>query len=71
MGNMKPEMSISCNQERFSMEGMGHQSYYKNFILQLLLPTRCAGVKLEQILREWPNNDWTSLRHMPRNRAHP
>ena len=69
MGNMKPEMSISWT--KFSMEGMGHQSYYKNFIVQFLLPTRFAGVKLEQILREWPTNDWTSLRHMPRNRAHP
>ena len=29
MGNMKPEMSISCSQARFSMEGMGYQSYYK------------------------------------------
>jgi hypothetical protein len=71
MGNMKPEMSISCSQARFSMEGMGHLSYYKNFILQFLMPTRCAGVKLEQILREWPTYDWTNLRSIPRNRAYP
>jgi hypothetical protein len=32
--------------------------------IQLVLATRCAGVKVAQKLWEWPTNDYFSLRPM-------
>jgi hypothetical protein len=63
MGDMETEAAISCYHTRFAIEVLGHCSH-KNFNLQFVLPIRCAGVKMEQKLRERPNN-WFGLRPIP------
>ena len=62
---MEPKMAIHCNQTGLLMEGLGHQSSYKTFDLKFVLPTRYAGVKMEQKLRDWATYDWPILRSMP------
>jgi hypothetical protein len=56
-GDTEPEAAILCNQARLPMEELGHQTSHKSFDLQLVLPTRCAGVKVVQKLWEWPTNN--------------
>ena len=62
MGDMKPEPTISCNQARLLVEELRNQCSHKTFNLQFALPPTCAGVKVSQKLKEWPTNDWSSLR---------
>ena len=64
MGDIEPELAISCIQKRFPMEKLVYQPSHKTLDPQFLLPTRCAGVKMEQKLRERPNN-WFGLRPIP------
>lgn len=44
MGDMDPELDISCNQASLPMEGYGHQPNHKSLDPQFVLLT-CAGVK--------------------------
>lgn len=62
---MDPELFLSGSQARLPMEGLGHITSHKTSDLKFALPTRCARVKMEQKLREWLNNNWSSLRPMP------
>lgn len=49
--DMNPEPTILCNQSRFSVVGLGHQSIHKIYDLQLVLPSRCAqGVVVQGFL---------------------
>ena len=51
-GNMEPEVVTSYSQIRLQMEGGGHQFTHKSFDSKFVLPTRCAGIKMEQRLKE-------------------
>jgi hypothetical protein len=53
------------------MEGEGHHPIYKTFDPKFALPTICAGIKMEQRLREWSTNDWCNLRTTPWERSNP
>ena len=55
MREIELEMASFCNQARLLMEGLGQQPSHKTFDLQFVLPTRCAGVKLEQKWKEMAN----------------
>ena len=68
IGDMEPEPGISYKVP--SVEELEHQPSHKIFSLQFFLPTRCAGVKMEQKVREWPINDWSNLRPMPQKGPH-
>lgn len=57
MGHVEPEPASSCNQDRLSMERFGHQPSHKIIYLQFFLPARCAGVKMEQKLKEGATPD--------------
>ena len=62
MGVVKPETAISCNQARLPIEALRPQANHKTINPQFVLSTRCAGIKIEQKLREEPSNGWPSLR---------
>jgi hypothetical protein len=47
MGDMEPELANSCNQARYPVKGLRHQSRYKTVNLQFVLLTRYAGDKPE------------------------
>lgn len=68
--DMEPEMATYCNSKRLPMEVWGHQNSHKILHPQVkqpqkLRPTGCAGIKLEQKLRERPTNDWYNLIPIP------
>jgi hypothetical protein len=44
------------------MEEGGYHTTNKTFYPKFFLPTRYAGIKMEQKWREWPTNDWPNLR---------
>jgi hypothetical protein len=48
---METEVS-SYSQAGLPVEEGGHQPTHKTFNRKLVLPTRCIGIKMEQILRE-------------------
>jgi hypothetical protein len=50
MGNMESETVMFCNQARLPKEGLGYHPSHKTFDLQFVLPTRGAGLKMEQKL---------------------
>jgi hypothetical protein len=52
MEDLEPETVSFCNQERLPKEGLGHQPSHKTFNQQFVLPTRYAGVKVVQKLKE-------------------
>jgi hypothetical protein len=62
VGDIQDEMSTSCSQAELPVEGGGHKSTHKTFDPKCALPTRCAGIKMEQGLRGWPTNVWPNLR---------
>ena len=47
----------------------GASTHPQNLPPKNVLPTRYAGIKMEQRLREQPTNDWPNLRPIPRERA--
>ena len=61
-GDRETEVETTCSQAGLPEEGEGHQPTHKTLDLKFVLPTRCAGIKIEQRLREWPTNDWPNLR---------
>jgi hypothetical protein len=61
----KRETVTFCNQARLPMEGGEYQSTHKTFNPKFFLPTRYAGIKMEQKLRKWPTRYWPNLRPMP------
>jgi hypothetical protein len=65
MRDTELEMATSCSQARLPMEGLGHQSSHKTFNSQFALSIRCAGIKMEQKMMEWPSNDCLNLRLIP------
>ena len=46
MGDMEPELTISYNQARLPVEGLGHQSGNKTLDIQFVLPIRYTGIKV-------------------------
>jgi hypothetical protein len=52
MGDMEPELVISCDQVRLPVKRLGNQPSHKTFHLQFVLPTRYVGVKVAQKLSE-------------------
>jgi hypothetical protein len=52
---------IAVTQTQKDMHGM----------YSVVLPSRCAGIKMEQRLRKGPTNDWPNLRLTPWETAHP
>lgn len=57
-GDSKPEVATSCNQVGASEEEQRHQCTHKIFNPKFVLPTRNAGAKMEQRLREQTTNNW-------------
>jgi hypothetical protein len=47
-------MAMSCSKAGLQKEEEGHQSTHKTFNPKFVLPTKCAGIKMEQRLREQP-----------------
>ena len=43
----------------------------KTFDPKFVLPTRYAGIKMEQRLREQPTSDWPKLKPIPWTRTNP
>jgi hypothetical protein len=68
---MEPEPVISSKQARPPVEGLGHQSSHKTLDPQFVLIAWSAGAKDGTEYTEVPTSDWTSLRPMPWERAHP
>ena len=66
-GYIETEVATSCSQAELPEEGGGHQSTHKSFNSKSVLPTRCAGLKIKQRLREEPTSDWL----IPCERANP
>jgi hypothetical protein len=65
IGDTKLKEPTSCSQAGLPVQGKEHQDIHKTFDSKFVLPTRCAGTKMEQRLREWPTNDWPNLRPIP------
>jgi hypothetical protein len=62
---MEPEMATSCYQVGLPVEERKEtQIYPKTFNPKPFLPTRCAGTKMKQGLREWPTNGWSKTHPM-------
>ena len=49
--HMETNMVTSCSQVGLPVEGGDYQPTYKTFNPKFALPTRCAGIKMEQRLR--------------------
>jgi hypothetical protein len=65
------EVATSCSQAGLLVEGGGLQSNHKTLNPKFVLPTRCAGIKMEQRMREWPAIGWLHLRPIPWEKANP
>jgi hypothetical protein len=50
MGDMEPELAITCNQARFPVLELGHQLNHKIFNLQFFLLAESARLKEAQNL---------------------
>ena len=59
--DMEPELAIFSNQRKLLMEGLEHKPSHKTLDAQYPLPTRGAGIKMEQRLRERLNSVWPSF----------
>jgi hypothetical protein len=46
-GEVKTEVATSGSQEGLPEEGRGHQSTHKPFNPKFILPTECAGIKMQ------------------------
>jgi hypothetical protein len=68
---MEPEVATSCSQAGLPVEVKGYQPTYKTFDLKFVLPTSYTVRKIQQSLREWPNNDWSKLKLTPWETANP
>jgi hypothetical protein len=66
---MATEVATSCNDVGLSVEGGEHQPTHKIFNSKFVLPTRCAAIKEDQSLREWPTNVWPILKPIPCEKA--
>jgi hypothetical protein len=62
---MKHERTISYNQARHAVEGLGNHPSHKTFDLQFALPAGCAEAKVAQKSWEWLTNDCSRIRPMP------
>ena len=65
------EVATFCRQAGLPVKRVGLQYNHKTLNPKFVLPTRCAGIKMEQRLREWPANDWLHLRPIPWEKANP
>jgi hypothetical protein len=54
---METEVPIICSQVGTPVKAQGQQPTHKTFDPKFVLPTRSAGTKVEQRLREWSIND--------------
>ena len=68
--DIETEMMTICSQAALLVEGGGQPSH-KIINPKCVLPTRCAGRKMEQKLGELPNNDFPALRLISRERDNP
>jgi len=48
VGFIDPEVATSCSQAGFPVEQGGQQPTHQNFHQKCVLPTRCAGTKIEK-----------------------
>jgi hypothetical protein len=53
-GDVEPEVTTFYSQSRLPVEEEGHQLTHNTFNTKSALITICAGIKLEQRLRDWP-----------------
>jgi hypothetical protein len=56
---------------KVSVDREGPKPTHKIFDLKFVLPARCEGIKMEQRLREKPNNDCPNMNPIPWERANP
>jgi hypothetical protein len=63
--DIEPEETTSGSQAQSPMEGLGYQPIHKTFVTKFVLFKRNAGTKMEQRLKEWPNNNWFNLKPIP------
>jgi hypothetical protein len=68
---METEVATSCSQAGFPEKGGDINLPTKTFNLKFVLPTRCAGIKMVQRIREQPTNDCPNLRPISCGRANP
>lgn len=61
VGDIELEATTLCSQVELPVEEGGHQSTHKTFYPKFVLLTRSIGIKMEQILRKWQNNDCPNL----------
>jgi hypothetical protein len=52
------------------VEGGRHKPTHKTFIPKFFIPTRYAGIEIEQRLRERPTSDWPNLRKILKDPFH-
>lgn len=52
---MGTEVTTFYSQKGIPVEGRQHQPTLKTFDTKISLPIRCAGIKMEQRLKERPN----------------
>ena len=65
------DLATFCSQMGFAVKDRQHQATHKIFYPKLAQPIKCAGLKMEQRLREWPIIDWPNLRPISWERANP
>jgi hypothetical protein len=68
---LETKVATTCSQAGFPKEGEENQSTHKTINPKFVLPTRCAGIKMEERLKKQPINDYTNLRPIPFGRANP
>jgi hypothetical protein len=62
---MEPEVATSFSQAGLALEGGEHQPSHKTFDTKFALLTSCAGIKMEQRLKEWSTYDWINMKPIP------
>lgn len=70
MGNAEPKLALVYNKGMILAMRLIHQLIHKNFDQQSVLPARKAEVMVQK-LEEWPTNDCSDLRTMPREGVRP
>ena len=63
--DMETDIATSYIQAGLPVVGQGHQLTHKTSNPKFVLPTRCAGIKIEQRLREVTTSDCPSFNHIP------
>lgn len=64
-------VAFSYSQVELPVQEGGHQPIHKTIDPKFVLPTRGAGMQMEQRRREWPTSAWINLRPIAWERASP